>query len=295
METVGWIGTGVMGSGICKHLVGAGHKVYVYNRTPSKADSLLKNGATWCDSPAGVARQSNYIFTIVGYPRDVEEVMLGDDGVIENAPRGAYIIDMTTSTPALAEQVHAIAAKKGIQALDAPVSGGDIGAKAGTLAIMVGGEKKAYNKIKPYFDHMGENIAHMGGPGKGQHTKMSNQVLIAGTMIGVIESLLYAYKAGMELEDVIDVIGKGAASSWSINQLGTKIAQGDYNPGFFIKHFVKDMRIALDESRRMQLSLPGLALAEQFYTSAMSLGYENLGTQALYKVFEKMNGMENRG
>lgn len=291
MITVGWIGTGVMGLNMCKHILDAGHKVYVYNRTPSKADYLLEHGAQWCDSPAETARLSNYIFTIVGYPKDVEEVMLGENGIIHNAEKGAYVIDMTTSTPALAEQISSIADEKGIQALDAPVSGGDVGAKAGKLAIMVGGEKNAYDEVKFCFDYMGENIAYMGGPGKGQHTKMSNQILIAGTMIGVVESLLYAYKAGMDLEAVIAVIGKGAASSWSINQLGTKIAQDNYEPGFFIKHFVKDMRIALDESRRMQLSLPGLAIAEQFYTSAMSLGYENLGTQGLYKVFEKMNGI----
>ncbi|MEX0930036.1 MAG: NAD(P)-dependent oxidoreductase [Balneolales bacterium] len=293
MANIGWIGTGVMGSSMCNHLLDGGHEVYVYNRTASKADALVNKGAQWCDSPAGVARQGDFIFSIVGYPEDVEAIMMGDAGIIANARDGACIIDMTTSTPALAERIHEAATGKGLQALDAPVSGGDVGAKAGTLAIMAGGEKPAYEKVKPLFDLMGENIAYMGGPGKGQHTKMSNQVLIAGTMIGVIESLLYAYKAGMDLEEVIAVIGKGAASSWSVNNLGVKIARGDYEPGFFIKHFVKDMRIALDESRRMQLSLPGLALAEQFYTSAMSLGYEDSGTQGLYKVFEKLNGLEN--
>ncbi|MEX0780905.1 MAG: NAD(P)-dependent oxidoreductase [Balneolales bacterium] len=293
MNSVGWIGTGVMGGNMCKHLLDAGYNVNVYNRTPSKAEPLIKQGAIWCSSPAEVARQSTFIFTIVGYPKDVEALILGGDGVVENAEKGSYVIDMTTSTPALAEQIYTVAAQKGIKVLDAPVSGGDIGAKAGSLAIMAGGDKGTYDVVMPYFDLMGENIAFMGGPGKGQHTKMSNQILIAGTMIGVVESLLYAHKSDMNLEAVIDVIGKGAASSWSINQLGSKIARGDYEPGFFIKHFVKDMRIALDESRRMQLSLPGLALAEQFYTSAMSLGYEDLGTQGLYKVFELMNGMES--
>lgn len=292
MENVGWIGTGVMGSRMCKHIINAGYNVYIYNRTPSKADSLLELGAQWSDSPADVAKKSSYIFTIVGYPKDVEEVMLGDSGVIESAKSGSYITDMTTSTPSLAEKIHSIAKKREIYTLDAPVSGGDVGAEEGLLAIMVGGEKKAYEKVKPFLDLMGKNIAFMGGPGKGQHTKMSNQILIAGTMIGVVESLLYAYKAGINLEDVIEVIGKGAASSWSINNLGNRIAQDDFDPGFFIKHFVKDMRIALDEARRMELSLPGLALAEQFYTSALALGYENLGTQGLYKVFAKMNGVK---
>jgi 3-hydroxyisobutyrate dehydrogenase len=242
-----------------------------------------------------VAIKSNYIFIIVGYPDDVENVTLGESGIIENARDGSYIIDMTTSTPSLAENIYTIASKRGIHVLDAPVSGGDIGAKDGTLAIMIGGEEKIYKKIKPLLNLMGKNIAYMGGPGKGQHTKMSNQILIAGTMIGVVESLLYAYKTGIDLEEVIEVIGKGAASSWSINNLGIRIAKNDFDPGFFIKHFVKDMRIALDEAHRMKLSLPGLALAEQFYTSAIALGYENLGTQGLYKVFEKMNNVEING
>ncbi len=292
METVGWIGTGVMGSSMCSHLIKAGYNVNVYNRTESKAKTLLEAGAQWCSTPGEVAANSEYVFTIVGYPQDVEEVMLGESGVIPNARKGTYVIDMTTSTPALAEHIHATAVKQGIHTLDAPVSGGDVGARNGTLAIMVGGERATFDKVQPFFSLMGENVAYMGSPGKGQHTKMSNQILIAGTMIGVVESLLYAYKAGMDLHEVIGVIGKGAASSWSINNLGTRIADGNFDPGFFIKHFVKDMRIALDESRRMGIALPGLALAQQFYTSAMALGLENLGTQGLYKVFEQLNGLQ---
>jgi len=291
METVGWIGTGVMGSSMCSHLMDAGYPVNVYNRTKSKAGALIDAGAQWYDSPAEVAANSDYIFTIVGYPQDVEEVMLGEEGVLFHARKGTYITDMTTSTPALAEHIHTTAVQQGIYTLDAPVSGGDVGARKGTLAIMVGGERATFDKVQPFFSLMGENIAYMGGPGKGQHTKMSNQILIAGTMIGVVESLLYAYKAGMDLHEVIAVIGKGAASSWSINNLGTRIADGNFDPGFFIKHFIKDMRIALDEARRMGIALPGLALAQQFYTSAMAIGLENLGTQGLYKVFEKMNGL----
>lgn len=292
MKKIGWIGTGVMGSHMCKHLLDAGYKVNVFNRTASKADALLEAGAVWCGSPEAVARQSTCIFSIVGFPKDVEEVILGKSGVLEGVDAESYIIDMTTSTPALAKKIHSAASEKGVHSLDAPVSGGDTGAKNGSLAIMAGGEKRVYQKIEPLFRLMGQNIAHMGGPGKGQHTKMCNQVLIAGTMIGVVESLLYAYKSGVNPEEVIDVIGKGAASSWSINNLGVRIVSRDFEPGFFIKHFVKDMRIALDEARRMELSLPGLALAEQFYTSAISMGYENLGTQGLYKVFETMNGIE---
>ncbi len=291
MNTIGWIGTGVMGRSMCKRILEAGYEVNVFNRTRSKADTLIESGATWRDSPGEVAIKSDVIFTIVGYPEDVESVILGDDGVLEQAESGSVIVDMTTSTPTLAEKIYKKAKNKGVESLDAPVSGGDIGAKEGTLAIMIGGDKDAYERVKPLFELMGKNITLMGGAGKGQHTKMCNQTLIASTMIGVVESLLYAYKSGMDPEQVISVIGKGAASSWSINNLGPRIAKNDYDPGFFIKHFVKDMRIALDEARRMELSLPGLALAEQFYTSAMAMGYENLGTQGLYKVFEKMNGM----
>jgi len=291
MAQIGWIGTGVMGSSMCSHLIKAGYKVNVYNRSKEKAAALTASGAAWCNSPAAVAEKSDYIFSIVGYPADVEEVMMGDNGVIAHAASGSIVIDMTTSTPSLAEKMAEAAAARNILTLDAPVSGGDIGARNGTLAIMTGGDKKAFETIMPLFKLMGENIAYMGGPGKGQHTKMSNQILIAGTMIGVVESLLYSYRAGMDLEEVIAVIGKGAASSWSINNLGTRIAKQNFDPGFFIKHFVKDMRIALDEARRMNLCLPGLAMAHQFYTGAMALGYENLGTQALYKVFEQLNGV----
>lgn len=291
MARIGWIGTGVMGSSMCGHLIKAGYQVNVFNRTKSKASDLIESGAVWCDSPAELAGKSDYIFSIVGYPQDVEQVFLGDNGVFSHAAAGSILIDMTTSEPSLAEKISAEAHKRDLAVLDAPVSGGDIGAQKGTLAIMVGGDRKAFDTILPLFRHMGENIAYMGSAGKGQHTKMSNQILIASTMIGVVESLLYAYKAGMDMEEVIAVIGKGAASSWSINNLGTRIAKNNFDPGFFIKHFVKDMRIGLDEARRMNLSLPGLALAHQFYTSAMALGHENLGTQGLYKVFETMNGM----
>jgi len=291
MARIGWIGTGVMGSSMCGHLIKAGYEVNVFNRTKSKASDLLKSGAVWCDSPAELAGKSDYIFSIVGYPHDVEEVFLGDHGVVSHAAPGSILIDMTTSEPSLAEKISAAAHERDIAVLDAPVSGGDVGAQNGTLAIMVGGDRKAFDTILPLFKHMGENIAYMGSPGKGQHTKMCNQILIASNMIGVVESLLYAYKAGMDMEEVIAVIGKGAASSWSINNLGMRIAKKNFDPGFFIKHFVKDMRIGLDEARRMNLSLPGLAMAHQFYTSAMALGHENLGTQGLYKVFETMNGI----
>lgn len=289
-ENIGWIGTGVMGASMCGHILNTGYSVAVHNRTKAKADDLVRNGARWCDTPKEAAEQSDIIFSIVGYPSDVKEVFFGEKGILAGAKEGSIIVDMTTSEPSLAEQISDEAGKKGISALDAPVSGGDVGAKEARLAIMVGGDKDAYNKVKPLFDIMGKNIAYMGEAGAGQHTKMSNQIHIATTMIGVIEALLYAYKAGLDMEEVIAVVGKGAAMSWSINNYGPRIAKGDFNPGFYIKHFVKDMGIALKEAERMRLSLPGLALAHQFYVSAMSMGLENMGTQALYQVFEKMNG-----
>jgi len=289
-KKIGWIGTGVMGASMCMHLTKAGNEAFVYNRTKSKADALVAKGATWCDSPAEVAKQAEIIFTIVGYPVDVEETILGKNGVLANADAGKIIVDMTTSEPSLAERIAKEATAKGVGALDAPVSGGDLGARNATLAIMVGGDQKTFDEVTPLFEIMGSNIKLMGKAGSGQHTKMSNQILIAGTMIGTVESLLYAHKAGMDLNEIIDVIGSGAAGSWSINNLGRRIADDDFNPGFFIKHFVKDMGIALDEAKRMNLSLPGLALVNQFYISAMAMGCEELGTQALYKVLEKMNG-----
>ncbi len=290
-KNIGWIGTGVMGKSMCMHLINAGNTAHIYSRTKQKAAELLEKGASWCNSPEEVAEKSDIIFSIVGFPEDVEEVILSEKGVLRSAKQGSIIVDMTTSRPILAKKIYEIAKKKGIYFLDAPVSGGDVGAREGKLAIMVGGDKDIYDKILPYFKIMGENIAYFGEAGAGQHTKMSNQILIAGTMIGVVESLLYAHKAGMDLDSVIDVIGKGAASSWSINILGKRIAKGDFDPGFFIKHFIKDMGIALDEAKRMNLALPGLALAHQFYISASSLGFENLGTQGLYKVFKKMNNI----
>ena len=292
-KTIGWIGTGVMGEPMCHHLIKNDFPIYIYNRTKEKAARLLEKGATWCESPRQVAKESDYIFTIVGFPEDVREVALGTEGVIEGIREDAVVVDMTTSSPSLAEEIYKETQNKGAHALDAPVSGGDIGAKEGILAIMVGGEKEIYDELLPIFQILGENISFMGEPGAGQHTKMCNQILIANTMIGVVESLLYAQKAGMDPDDVIDVIGKGAASSWSINNLGRRIAQGDYQPGFYIKHFIKDMGIALQEAKRMDLALPGLSLVHQFYTAATAFGYEDLGTQGLYKILQHLNNVSD--
>ena len=288
--SVGWVGTGVMGRSMCGHLLAAGCTVRVHTRTREKAADLVAKGAAWAATPREAAIGSDVIFSMVGFPSDVEQVILGPDGVLAGAKPGSVVVDMTTSQPSLAVRIFAEAAKKGVATLDAPVSGGDVGAREAKLAIMVGGDRAVFERVLPLFQKMGETIALMGGPGSGQHTKMVNQIAIAGNMIGVVECLLYAHKAGLDPAGVIDVIGKGAAGSWSINNLGRRIVKGDFNPGFFIKHFVKDMGIALDESRRMKLSLPGLALVHQFYVSAQAVGLENLGTQGLYQVLARMNG-----
>ncbi len=292
MSKIGWVGIGVMGRSMCGHLLSAGHEIKVYTRTKASAESILAAGAQWCETPGEVARDSEFVFTIVGYPADVRAVYLDEGGLVDSAAPGTVLVDMTTSEPALAVEIHRAAAARGLSALDAPVSGGDLGAKNAALAIMVGGEQEPFDRAVPLFEKMGKNIRLMGGPGAGQHTKMSNQILIAGTMIGVVESLLYAVKSGLDVDAVIDVIGSGAAGSWSINNLGRKIAKDDYDPGFFIKHFVKDMGIALAEARKMGIALPGLALVEQLYVAAMAQGLENLGTQGLFIALKRVNGME---
>jgi 3-hydroxyisobutyrate dehydrogenase len=289
IKTVGWIGTGVMGSSMCGHILDAGYPVLVHNRSKDKAESLIAKGAKWCPVLPSLAEASDAVFSIVGYPEDVEQVVLGREGLLAGAKPGTVLVDMTTSRPSLAVRIAAEAGKKGVLSLDAPVSGGDVGARTAKLAVMAGGPEEAFERVLPLFKLMGETISLMGGPGMGQHTKMCNQILIATTMAGTVESLLYAVRAGLSPDAVIDVIGKGAAASWSINNMGKRITAGNFDPGFMVRHFVKDMGIALDEARRMRLSLPGLALVNQMYLSAMAMGFENLGTQALYKVLERMN------
>ena len=291
MNRIGWIGTGVMGSSMCSHLIRAGHEVHVYTRTRSKATHLLDIGGTWRDSPGNASQDADFVITMVGYPADVEEVYFSRSGILESAGAGAVLIDMTTSDPSLARKIFEVAREKGCHSLDAPVSGGDVGARQATLAIMVGGDREVFEKALPVLNVLGKTISLMGGPGSGQHTKMCNQIAIASGMIGVVESLLYAGKAGLDPASVIDIIGTGAAGSWSLNNLGRRIMNHDFDPGFFIKHFIKDLGIALNEARRMRLALPGLALAHQLYMAASALGLDELGTQGLYKVLKQMNGM----
>jgi 3-hydroxyisobutyrate dehydrogenase len=289
---IGWIGTGIMGNPMCGHIMDAGYELSIFTRTQQKAQNLIEKGARWLNSPRFVAEESDIVFSMVSYPQDVRDVILGKDGVLGGLKRHGIVVDMTTSSPGLAEEIFKEAVNKGCTSLDAPVSGGDTGARKATLSIMVGGERKAFDQVLPLFEIMGDKINYMGTAGMGQHTKMANQIHIATTMIGAVESLLYAYKAGLNLDEVIAAIGSGAAGSWTINNLGPRITKRNFDPGFIIEHFIKDMGIALDEAKRMDLSLPGLAMAHQFYVAARALGLGNNGTHALALVLEKMNGID---
>lgn len=287
--TVGFIGTGVMGKSMAGHLQKAGYALHVYTRTAAKAEELIKQGATWHESPASLAAACGVIITMVGYPKDVEEIYLGENGIIANAPSGAYLIDMTTSSPQLAARIYEEALKSGLHALDAPVSGGDIGAKNATLSIMVGGEKADYEAVRPIFELMGKNIVLQGTAGAGQHTKMCNQIAIASNMMGVCEALAYAKTSGLDPENVLKSIETGAAGSWSLSNLGPRMIAGDYEPGFFVKHFIKDMGIALSSAEEMGLQTPGLALAKSLYEELSELGYDDKGTQILYQYYMKFS------
>ena len=288
--TIGWIGTGVMGFWMCKHLMDNGYKAVVYNRTRSKADNLVSEGAEWADTPAAVAEKADIIFTIVGYPADVRRVYLEDDGIFEKVRRGSVLIDMTTTEPSLAVEIFKKGMEIGVDTIDAPVSGGDVGARNAALAIMAGGEKDVYDTVYPLFEIMGKNIRYQGGAGTGQHTKMCNQITIAGIMIGVCESLLYAHKAGLDLQVMIDTIKGGAAACWSLDNYAPRILKGDYDPGFMVEHFIKDMGIALDEAKRMNLFLPGLSLVHQLYVSLKALGYGKYGTHSLILALDRLSG-----
>ncbi|MFA0735320.1 MAG: hypothetical protein OGMRLDGQ_001820, partial [Candidatus Fervidibacter sp.] len=264
---VGWIGTGVMGRWMCEHVMNKGFQVTVYNRTKAKAQPLLEKGAQWANSPKEVAERSDVVFTMVGFPSDVREVYFSENGILAGTRPGMILVDMTTTEPSLAKEIYEAAKAKGATALDAPVSGGDVGAREARLSIMVGGDKEAFEAVLPLFEAMGKNIVYQGGPGSGQHTKMCNQIVIAGTMIGVCEALLYGYKAGLNLETMLQSISKGAAACWTLDNLAPRILQRNFDPGFFVEHFVKDMEIALKEAAAMNLCLPGLALVHQLYVA----------------------------
>lgn len=286
LHKVAFIGTGVMGNSMAGHLLERGYEVCVFTRSREKALGLVERGAVWKASAGEAAVGADVVITMVGYPKDVEEVYLGENGILAHAREGAYLIDMTTSTPTLAKQIYLKAKDRGLHSLDAPVSGGDIGAREGRLTVMVGGDETAFHACLPIFKTFGANIIHQGEAGAGQHTKMCNQIAIATNMIGVCEALAYADSAGLDPENVLKSISSGAAGSWSLSNLAPRIIAGNYEPGFFVKHFIKDMEIALDEADRMGLDVPGLSLAREMYVKLSSQGEADSGTQALYKLFK---------
>ena len=286
-HSIAFIGTGVMGRSMAGHLLAAGHPVHVYNRTPAKAQPLLAAGALWHDTPGAAAAAAEFVITMVGYPSDVEQTYFGPAGVLVHARPGTVLIDMTTSSPRLAERIAAAAASRGLAALDAPVSGGDVGAREARLAIMVGGPEEAFAQARPILGLMGKTIARLGGPGAGQHCKMANQISIASIMMSWCEALSYARKAGLDPAQVIEVVGSGAAASWSLVNLAPRALRGDFAPGFFVKHFQKDMRIALESAAEMQLDLPGLQQAKKLYDDVSQRGWEDCGTQVLWRYYQE--------
>lgn len=283
---IGFIGIGVMGKSMVSHLMEAGYEAHIYTRTKATAEPLLAKGAIWEETPGKVAAAADITITIVGYPHDVEEVYLSEDGILANCSSGNIVIDMTTSSPQLATQIYSKAQEKGVASLDAPVSGGDVGAKNGALSIMVGGDKETFDTVMPIFSLMGKNIVYQGPAGSGQHCKMANQIAIASTMMGVCESIRYAEKAGLDPATVLQSIESGAAGSWSLSNLAPRMIKDDFDPGFYVKHFIKDMTIALDSSKEIGLSAEGLALAKSLYDQVVEDGGENLGTQSLYKNYK---------
>ena len=282
---VGFIGTGVMGSSMVRHLLNADYDVNVFNRTKEKAMPLVEEGAVWQDSPAEVAEKSDVIFTIVGYPTDVEEVYFGDKGIFEGLSEGKIVVDMTTSTPELAVRISEKAGEMKVKSLDAPVSGGDLGAKNGTLTVMVGGDETAFETVRPFFESFSGSLNLFGPAGSGQHTKMVNKIMVAGTMTGMTEMLVYAKAAGLKLEEVIKTVNGGAAQNWSLGNYAPRIVTEDYSPGFFVKHFVKDLKIVLDEAAKMNLDLPATKQAYDLYEMLQDKGHGDEGTQALIKLW----------
>ncbi len=289
---VGWIGTGVMGAPMCGHLLASGYPVTVFNRTPERARGLLERGAAWAESPQAVAQHADVVFTMVGFPDDLREIVLGPAGTLAGAGHGTILVDMTTSEPSLAREIYEAARARGVASLDAPVSGGDVGARAAGLSIMVGGDRDAFERVAPLLRCLGATIVHQGPAGAGQHTKMVNQILVASGMVAVSEALLYAHQAGLDLPTVLQSVSGGAAGSWSLTHYAPRILARDFAPGFRVDHFVKDMGIALAEARRMRLSLPGLALVEQLYLALVAQGDGRQGTHALVLALARLSAVE---
>lgn len=293
-KKIGFIGLGVMGKSMAGHLMDAGHELYVYSRTKAKCGDIIEKGAHWCDTPKAVAENTDIVFTIVGFPKDVEEVYLGENGLIEGTREGMIFCDMTTTKPSLDIQIGKELEKKGASMCDAPVSGGDSGARNATLSIMAGADKATFDALLSYFNIMGKSITHMGELGAGQHTKMANQIVIAGTMCGVSEALVYGARAGLDTEKMVQTISKGAAGCWTLDNLAPRVLRDDLAPGFMVDHFIKDMGIALEEAEKMELVLPSLALTKQLYLSLKANGMGRNGTQALVKAIEQLSGMEEK-
>jgi 3-hydroxyisobutyrate dehydrogenase len=289
---IGWIGTGVMGRWMCEHAMNKGFTATVYNRSRDKAQPLLDKGAKFADTPKAVAEQSDVVFAIVGFPKDVREVFLGADGALAGSKPGTVLVDMTTSEPGLAVEIFNTAIAKGVHALDAPVTGGDIGAKNGTLSIMIGGDKEAADAVLPIFEAMGKTVVHHGPAGTGQHAKMVNQILISSTMIAVCEGLMYGYKSGLNMESVLKSVSVGAAGSKALEILAPRMLRRDFEPGFYVEHFIKDLGIALAEAEKMNLSLPGVGLAKQLYEAVRAQGFGRKGTQALLLALESLSGVK---
>jgi len=287
---IGWIGTGIMGGPMAMHLVNAGYNVSVYSRTKGKAEKHIASGCNWYDTPSAVAENCNIIFTIVGYPKDVEEVYFGENGIMKTLKKNSVVIDMTTTLPGLAARIYEACRSIGAHAVDAPVSGGEVGAVNGALSVMIGGEKDVVDLLLPVMDVFSKNMVYQGKAGAGHHTKMCNQIVVAGTMIGVCESLVYGAKAGLDLNTMLSSISKGAAACWALDVLGPKVVAGDFEPGFMVEHFIKDLGIALEEAELMQLKLPGTALAKELYEKVVEMGMAIKGTQALYLALEEMAG-----
>jgi 3-hydroxyisobutyrate dehydrogenase len=287
--SLGWIGTGIMGRSMCGHLLTKGYPMMVHSRTKAKADDLIAQGARWADTPREIASEADVVFTMVGFPQDVRDVYFGAEGVLTGTRSGIVLVDMTTTEPSLAIEIAQGARAKGAGGIDAPVSGGDVGARNATLSIMIGGETDLVARVRPLFEILGKNIVHQGGPGAGQHAKMCNQIVIAGTMMGVCESLIYGARAGLNLETMLSSIRSGAAGCWTLENLAPRVLKRNFDPGFIVEHFLKDMGIALEEARRMRLALPGLALAQQLYVAVQAQGHGRLGTHALILALEQLS------
>lgn len=287
MKKIGFIGVGVMGQSMVRNLMKNGYEVSVYNRTKSKADDVVKEGAIWCDDVKSCAKGKDAVITIVGYPEDVREVYFGDNGILENADKGTVVIDMTTTSPKLSIEIYEEGKKRGIESLDAPVSGGDVGAKNGTLSIMVGGDKEVFDKCHDIFKSMGTTIIYEGKAGNGQHTKMANQIAIAGAVSGVCEAITYARGAGLDVQTMLDSISEGAAGSWQMSNMAPRMLKGDFNPGFYIKHFIKDMKIAKEEAGDVNIDLKVLDTVLKMYESLENNNLGDLGTQGLLKYYQE--------